>query len=109
MTHTPGPWRINPKAVIDCRYGRHSGGIMGANGEPVVVADPSEMEYKPALDLNSPDARLIAAAPELLEALEAAEEHLNFCGWGDKYERECARDEKLPEKIRAAIAKVRAS
>jgi hypothetical protein len=46
-----------------------------------------------------------AAAPDLLEALIAAQRHLEYCGYGDDYERECARDEKLPQKIDAAIAK----
>ena len=43
---------------------------------------------------------------ELKGALEDAEEHLDYCGWGDSYERECARDEKLPEKIRKALESV---
>jgi len=48
-----------------------------------------------------------AAAPDLLEALEAAAEHLDWCGYGDKYESECAKDSKLPGKITAAIAKAK--
>jgi len=39
----------------------------------------------------------------LYEALRDAEQHLEYCGYGDRYERECARDEKLPEKIRKAL------
>jgi len=38
------------------------------------------------------------------EALEAAKDHLDFCGYGDSYERECAFADKLPEKIEAAIS-----
>jgi len=41
---------------------------------------------------------------QLLEALEAAHEHLGWIGWGDSYERECADESKLEEKIEAAIA-----
>jgi hypothetical protein len=48
---------------------------------------------------------LYAAAPDLLEVLKLAEQHLEYCGYGDSYERECARDEKLPQKIATAIAK----
>lgn len=43
---------------------------------------------------------------QLKEALECAEEHLDYCGWGDSYERECARNEKLPEKVREALESV---
>ena len=48
--------------------------------------------------------------PTLLEALLAAQEHLEYCGYGDSWERECAmqKDDKtgmnLPELIEAAIA-----
>ena len=30
---------------------------------------------------------------------QAAVSHLEFCGYGDEYERECARDEKLPQRL----------
>lgn len=43
----------------------------------------------------------------LLDALVAAKEHLDWAGWGDSYERECARDAKLPERINDAIAKAK--
>ena len=39
----------------------------------------------------------------LYEALKDAQEHLEYCGYGDNYERECARDEGLPEKIAEAL------
>ena len=39
----------------------------------------------------------------LREALLAAEDHLSYCGYGDSWERECAREQKLPEKIEAAL------
>jgi hypothetical protein len=58
----PGPWRIDPDAKIDCSYGRESGGIVGPNGEPIVISDPSEGEYNSALDLDSAIAAYIAAA-----------------------------------------------
>lgn len=41
---------------------------------------------------------------KLLVALKAAKEHLDFCGYGDSYERECARAAKLEEQITEAIA-----
>ena len=53
MTHTPGPWRVD-----------YAMGIRGADNVPLayVMSDSSRVP--------TPDAQLIAAAPELLEALE---------------------------------------
>jgi hypothetical protein len=80
--HTPGPWRIDETAHHDCGYGRSSNAIVGKNGEPVVLFDPSGGEYAEALDPRSADARLIAAAPELLEALQILAEHdFGTTGW----------------------------
>lgn len=39
----------------------------------------------------------------LREALEAAEGHLDYTGYGDSWERECADAQGLPEKIAAAL------
>ena len=44
------------------------------------------------------------AADALREALRAAEQHLEYCGYGDRWERECARSAKLPEQIVDALA-----
>lgn len=41
---------------------------------------------------------------QLYEALKAAKEHLDYCGYGDSWERECARAQKLEEKIDEALA-----
>lgn len=43
----------------------------------------------------------------LAEALQAALDHLNYCGWGDSWERECAMEQKLEEQIQAALALVK--
>ncbi len=42
---------------------------------------------------------------ELLSALKAAQAHLDYTGYGDKWERECALSDKLAEQIQAAIDK----
>lgn len=41
---------------------------------------------------------------QLLDALEAAKEHLEYCGYGDKWERECAKESGLEKQIDDAIA-----
>ena len=47
----------------------------------------------------------LESAPYLLEALKEAQEHLEYCGYGDSWERECAYASGLPEMIDKAIAK----
>lgn len=42
---------------------------------------------------------------QLYEALELAAAHLDYCGYGDAWERECASAAKLDEKIAAALAR----
>lgn len=57
------------------------------------------------LELRTEIRDLKAINAELLAALRLVVEHSEYCGWGDKYERECARDEGLPAKAAEAIAK----
>lgn len=44
-----------------------------------------------------------AMAVLLFETLRDAAEHLNYCGYGDKWERECAKEGKLQERIESAL------
>jgi hypothetical protein len=82
---TPGPWEsVEP---ID----EEKAGIDGINGKAVVWWSDVHNE---GID-NIHDAHLIAAAPELLEALE-------------RIEAMCRHDEKMPDTLlqcRTAIAK----
>ena len=32
--------------------------------------------------------------------------HLDWCGYGDSYERKCARDDKLPQRLDKMLARV---
>ena len=69
MTHTPGPWKWR-----DDFYK-----IVGADGLSIITAsDGSEQVHSDDLDIDmSPDdARLIAAAPDLLTACKRAEEEI---------------------------------
>ena len=45
---------------------------------------------------------------EIEDALIAAEEHLDYCGYGDPWERECADQAGLSDKIGAAVSKIEA-
>lgn len=67
MTHTPGPWRIGE------RYGDNLP-IVDAGGSLVALADCSDKANH--ADKVDADAKLIAAAPNLLQALRLAESTL---------------------------------
>ena len=45
---------------------------------------------------------------KLVEALDAAETHLDYCGYGDSWERDVAAIQKLPDQIAEALAQARA-
>jgi len=46
----------------------------------------------------------MSAINKLMEALQAASDHLDYCGYGDSWERECAQSQGLKAKISAALA-----
>ncbi len=87
--HTPGPWRWVPEPDFPWQYQD----LMSASGE--VVLSVEEAPDPSGIELSHADARLIEAAPELLDALEG-------------YISDCTNDEcERCIKARAAIAKVR--
>ena len=63
--HTPGPWRWVPQPDYSWQYQD----LMSASGE--VVLSGEEAPDPSGIEISHADARLIAAAPDLLEALEA--------------------------------------
>ena len=88
MAHTPGPWSAHGGAV----YIGKTGTFLD-NGEPAWGG--FDVRLCPNPEAN---ARLIAASPDLLEALELAESHLAHC---------MGEDVEPRVTIRAAIAKAR--
>ena len=62
-THTPGPWVIGTGVDCDRIYSD------GGNGILVATLDPAQFEEEVAM--KAADARLIAAAPDLVLALQA--------------------------------------
>lgn len=63
--HTPGPWKVYDPEMPDTKA---TYGIDGPQGQPVVYFG---ITHNDGINLLA-DARLIAAAPELLEALKLA-------------------------------------
>ena len=91
--HTPGPWRtVRFASKVDAR--NHSFGIAyGRSGNRLAIVDGEGS----ASDANAANARLIAAAPDLLAALEALEAVL----------RMSERDIEVFDVALAAIAKAK--
>lgn len=88
--HTPGPWQYWPSI-----------GQVNRPGDPNQICNiPPNGDKKPA-DENDANARLIASAPELLEALEG------MCGVFVQDHRD-ATDWSVYQTARAAIAKATA-
>lgn len=95
--HTPGPWNFKPaNASHKTRYISSPDDSSGGNW---IVANILHSDA---------DARLIAAAPELLEALQALFENCAMIhkNWGDG-DNSRAADNAI-ERARAAIAKATA-
>lgn len=67
IAHTPGPWRWEH---VSCYHN-----LVGADGTTVCDDGSACSEYPPTIDVNGPNARLIAAAPEMLQALKALISH----------------------------------
>lgn len=73
MTHTPGPWKVcNFDKSVSCTIDSFNG---------VVVAEPlgPEGPWGSVKAEHEANANLIAAAPELLEALMVAEKWMTKC------------------------------
>jgi hypothetical protein len=93
--HTPGPWRIYD-ASDDCHIK-----ILGTYPKPSRIGNAHVADV-----LGHSNANLIAAAPELLEALE------DVCNQSDAYREATGSErsrpaEKVYQKARAAIARAR--
>ncbi len=95
--HTPGPWRV----VFGNRLGIH--------GPKDEIGWPKPIVYNAGLCTDEEaqaNAQLIAAAPELLEALEDAWKEMAGWSWTGSADRKGPYDEHRA-RIRAAIAKAK--
>jgi hypothetical protein len=90
--YTPGPWHV----------GASDRDVYDVDGEPIAF-------------VNAPNARLVAAAPDLLAALEDAVGALDACEWGEWNSRGLPSDPGYGQpsetlvRARAAIAKAKGS
>ena len=101
--HTPGPWEATSRPdgrMTGTVYGiRHSSeGCKGGEFAEVHALHVTQEAY----DTAQASARLIAAAPDLLEILKSVEVMLDGCGYGGSNR---TTENKHLRSIRAAIAK----
>lgn len=90
--HTPGPWKL-----WTSNSWRRFHGENGPVCEPIVQNDGHPDLHFRNGGQDGPDARLIAAAPELLEALQAMLDRYGYDG--------AAEDQRIERAARAVIAK----
>ena len=90
--HTPGPWIVDEACLVWAE----------AAGEYVALTDHDDAAPIP-MEQREANARLIAAAPELLEALEALSPHRT--GYGQSMDWQAYNEAQ--KKARAAIAKAK--
>lgn len=111
---TPGPWIVipaRPHEEIDGAYEAFAG-IEGADGSPVCVF--GDASGSATMFENAADYALIAAAPELYEALEASEGlpgllvELEFCLDEERGEVERAIAD-IQQQVRAALSRANPS
>jgi hypothetical protein len=78
ITHTPGPWHVDPHAVgdIECGHGTIAIAINRATGFRVPAGNEAVADI--TKDEAHANARLMAAAPDMLKALEAIAAVLNL-------------------------------
>lgn len=88
--HTQGPWKL------DTTWGL----IMGPNGQEVAAIHTGDSNARPNPAIAAANARLIEAAPAMLEALQAV---LQFAAYNPEFETEEHDWLKL---TRASIAQV---
>lgn len=105
MSHTPGPWReddgcikAGDACVVCFGHGYDDYGGIEAPDVPYTLRLPPSKEYTDKIRANT---ALVAAAPELLEALKLIVKNYN-----DLLVMECyARDEEVFTQAEQAIAK----
>lgn len=99
VKHTPGPWRACLDGECSCGY------VFGDDGNVYVakaLGPDDEEEPHPTREVQKANARLIAAAPYLLVAAEAALDHLEHLEL-----RGILVSEAVIEALSYAIAKAR--
>jgi len=87
--HTKGPWKADNLAKVRCEADGGYGLVAEAHGGRYYGSIPATVDD---LEISHANARLIAAAPDLLAAAQYLREHLAlFCGPDDAIANEILR------------------
>lgn len=96
MNFTPGPWKVR---TLNCEDHRGMGWVEGANGTDIACCGAMDVwEHE-----NKANAHLIAAAPDLLEALRQTVDSLDY--WFRRYGDPHGCESQMMQNARAAISK----
>lgn len=108
--HTPGPWKF-----ITMEFGELVNGVgkvwtecaieFGEGGPGTIIAECFGRSDENTFHDAVANARLIAAAPEMLEALQVAQAELEQCEPPDEYPEQQASYAQIMAQIKSAIAK----
>ena len=99
--HTPGPWKLSNVPTIE--NGMTSYHVFAPVSSGYVIARTGQSSVEGTLAEAQENARLLAAAPDLLEALQNARNVLAGLATGDL--KEITPDSPALRAARAAIAK----
>ena len=84
--HTPGPWSWSDK-FLTSDSAQHTWSLLGANGYGILSCDGDSNSPQYLGESGKADALLIAAAPELLEALKLVRDYIvTMKGNGHEYQ-----------------------
>lgn len=102
MTHTPGPWTVGERLHgSDVRVDANGGPVAQVRGHVYVGSTPTRRPV-------NANARLIAASPELLEALEEVmRECVTVGGFPERGKGRTDAQQVAYDKARAAIDKAK--
>lgn len=101
-TFTPGPWEI---VNLQDKLNLYSKENRYCCDQPIATCQPRDINER-AYDINRANARLIAAAPELLEQCKLFEKVLTYYYGTDKNTAISAIANENRDKLREVLAKV---
>ena len=90
------------KSCKEC-YNIRSRGYYARNNAQYRAKARERYQHRPPSRKKKTMHERLKEIQQIVEALKEARDHLEYCGYGDNWERECAIDSGLPEKIAEAL------
>jgi len=79
--------------------------MSNAQNDKIIDDKRDKVEWETIYEQTKIDRHKLDCYDDLLKALILAKKHLDYCDYGDEWERECAKENKLSDKIQQAINK----